>query len=62
MDAHLFTNMEEVKNLSEEWKEDYNENHPHGSLGGKSPRKYLKEKIEEINLNNIQKSSKRAVS
>lgn len=50
LDAYLFNDMDQVKQLSDHWKEDYNENHPHGSLGGTSPRKYLKANIEEKNI------------
>ena len=30
--------------ISEKWREDYNENHPHGSLCGMSPRQYTRVK------------------
>ena len=40
LDAYLFSDIEQVKDLSEKWKEDYNEKHPHGSLGGKAPRQF----------------------
>lgn len=42
LDAYLFSDMDQVKIISEKWMEDYNENHPHGSLGGKSPRQYAR--------------------
>jgi len=29
--------------MAEVWRRDYNENHPHKSLGGKSPLAYLAE-------------------
>ena len=41
-DASLFSDMDQVKIISEKWMDDYNENHPHGSLGGKSPRQYAR--------------------
>ena len=43
LDAYLFRNLEEVKWQSEVFREDYNENHPHKSLGRKSPNEFLKD-------------------
>ena len=48
--------------LSDLLKEDYNENHPHGSLGGKSPRKYLKTELKERSKYQLGKMSKFTVS
>jgi putative transposase len=42
LDAYVFEDLKQVKRLAEEWKTDYNLNHPHSSLGGISPVKYLK--------------------
>jgi putative transposase len=41
LDAYLFENLEQVAILAEDWRRDYNQNHPHKSLGGKSPRQVL---------------------
>lgn len=41
LDAYLFNNLQEVRMLSEEWMEFYNEKHPHESLNDMSPREYL---------------------
>ena len=49
LDAYLFSDIEQVKDLSEKWKEDYNEKHPHGSLGGKAPRQFARYYSEEFN-------------
>jgi putative transposase len=46
LDAYMFNNLREVREITEDWNSDYNEKHPHGSLGGKSPRKFAE-------LNNI---------
>ncbi len=43
LDAYVFEDLKQVKHLAEEWKNDYNLNHPHSSLGGISPVKYLKQ-------------------
>lgn len=40
LNAYLFTNLAEVRVSSEEWREDYNTERPHKSLGYLSPLKY----------------------
>jgi len=40
LDAYLFENIEQIRQLAWEWKEDYNSNHPHQSLNNLSPLKY----------------------
>lgn len=47
LDAYLFNDLSEVKSLAWEWMNDYNEKHPHKSLGGMSPTKYA----ETLNAN-----------
>jgi len=42
LDAYIFEDIHQVKYLSQQWQEDYNNNHPHGSLGGKSPKQYAR--------------------
>ena len=41
LDAYLFEDLEEVCLLAEDWRQDYNRNHPHKSLGRMSPKAYL---------------------
>jgi putative transposase len=47
LDAYIFEDLKQVKHLAEEWKNDYNLNHPHSSLGGLSPKNYLR----KLNVN-----------
>jgi len=40
LDAYLFSSVNQFQVIADKIIEDYNDNHPHESLGGKSPREY----------------------
>jgi putative transposase len=42
LDAYLFTSIEELRDLTWEFQQDYNQHHPHQSLNNLSPIEYLK--------------------
>ena len=44
LDAYLFKDVDQVNVLSENWKNDYNNHHPHKSLGYRSPIKFMMER------------------
>lgn len=53
LDAYLFEDLKQVRDLAEEWKIDYNLNHPHSALGGRSPLKYMKELKLNLSTKNM---------
>ena len=40
LDAYWFENLEQLRVITEKWRYDYNENHPHKSLGRLSPNQF----------------------
>ena len=38
----------QLQKLSDHWRKDYNHNHPHKSLGNKSPKEYMPRFEEEF--------------
>lgn len=44
LDAYIFRNIEEVRELTEKWRLDYNAKRPHEALGNMTPLEY-KEKL-----------------
>jgi putative transposase len=40
LDAYLLTSLNQTNELLENWRDDYNQNHPHSSLKGLSPSAY----------------------
>ena len=49
LDAYLFNTIEQVRNQSDRWRADYNDNHPHKSLGKISPNQFKTLVNKEIN-------------
>jgi len=56
LDAYLFNDLSQVRHLAWEWMTDYNETHPHKSLGGISPLQYIKQ-IDNHQILNGKESS-----
>lgn len=54
LDAYLFEDLHQVRDLSYKWMEDYNLNHPHDALGKVSPWKYARDFELDDNLINKQ--------
>lgn len=44
LNANIFENVNQVRELTENWVDDYNNNHPHSSLGNMSPIEFMKSK------------------
>jgi putative transposase len=48
LDMYVFRRLEEVREQSERWMKEYNEERPHESLGNLTPREYLITKHPEV--------------
>lgn len=51
LNTYLFESLAEVRVMTEEWREDYNHERPHKSLGYLSPVKYAEQISEAENMN-----------
>lgn len=47
LDANIFENLSQVREITERWMTDYNEKHPHSSLANMSPNEFLKTKANK---------------
>jgi hypothetical protein len=52
LNAYLFNNLSEVRELSQEWRIDYNEERPHKSLGYLSPIMYAEKYMSRTAIGN----------
>lgn len=50
LDAYWFEDLDQMRILAEKWRQDYNHNHPHKSLGRKTPCEYRKRSPQGVPL------------
>ena len=50
LDAYYFNDLYQLRALSEHWRMDYNQNHPHDSLGNKSPQEFMPRFGDQLKL------------
>jgi len=48
LDAHVFEDLNQVRDITEDWIYDYNNNRPHDSLGGLSPIMFKQKNNEQL--------------
>lgn len=54
LDAYLFFDLSEVRGLTEEWMEEYNERRPHEALKNKTPSEWKEMLMKEKNISFLQ--------
>ena len=42
LNEHVFSNVQEAQAVLEKWRQQYNEERPHGSLGGQTPNEFAR--------------------
>ena len=59
LDQNWFLNLESAKNIIEEWRQDYNKERPHSSIGYMTPREFAQKTfIDEKNILKNEKTRK----
>lgn len=53
LNAYLFSSLNEVRTMTQDWREDYNSERPHKALGYLSPLNYLKKLSADIDTNEV---------
>lgn len=48
LDAYLFDDIDEIREVTQQWVDDYNNTRPHDALGGLSPRMYKEKKLNAM--------------
>lgn len=51
LDAYWFESLEQVRVITDQWRIDYNHNHPHSSLGGIPPVTYYRQAVNSGKVN-----------
>ena len=53
LDFYLFKNLNEIRQISEQWLMQYNEERPHESLGNMSPNQYKLKYSQSVDSTNL---------
>jgi len=48
LNENLFENLDEARKIIEDWRNDYNEERPHGSLGKLTPREFTQQHYDKL--------------